>query len=122
MQAWIFVIQNDLYKLETKPIKISRMKFGKGRFKSFCVGVSNEMHQEHLTQKGSDVKIEEKNRGGGIWTAVKHPKLALEAQAGLQNMDKYSSQVWVWARFWDPKIDDVKFQALQEGNNKDNRF
>lgn len=33
MQAWIFVIQNDLYKLETKSIKTLRMKFGKGRFK-----------------------------------------------------------------------------------------
>lgn len=62
MQAWIFVIQNDLYQLETKPINTPRVKFVKGRFKSLCVGVSHEMHQEHLTRKGSDVKSEEKNR------------------------------------------------------------
>lgn len=63
---WIFVIQNDLYKLEKKSIKTSRMKFGKGRLKSLCVGVNHEIHQEQLTRKGPAGKIEEKNRGRRI--------------------------------------------------------
>lgn len=41
MQAlWIFVIQNDFYKLETKSINTTRMTFGKGRFKTLHVGIS----------------------------------------------------------------------------------
>lgn len=63
MQAWIFVIQNHLYELETKSMKTSRMKSGKGRVKSLCVGVNSEMHQEQPTRKGSDGRIEEKNGG-----------------------------------------------------------
>lgn len=73
MQTWIFVIQNDLYKLETKSIKSSRIKFGKGRFKPLCVGVSHEMHPEKRTGKVPDGKMEEKNRGPRIETAAKNP-------------------------------------------------
>lgn len=37
---WIFVIQNDFYKLETKSRNTTRMTFGKGRFKTLHVGIS----------------------------------------------------------------------------------
>lgn len=64
MQAlWIFVIQNDLYTLETKSINTSRTKFGKGRFKTLHVGISHEMHQDKIKSKGPDRKAEEENRG-----------------------------------------------------------
>lgn len=80
------------------------------------------MHQEQ--QKGQmaklkkiieDIKFKQQQN-------TPSPKLILEVQVGLENTGKDSWQVWAGARSWDPKIDDVKFQALQEGNNKDKRF
>lgn len=60
MQAcWIFVIQNDVYKLETKSMNTSRMKFDKGRCKTLHVGISHEVHQDKIKSKGPDIKTEE---------------------------------------------------------------